>query len=62
MPKRRLWITCEDPLIGMCEYCNTKFSGGQSQLAKSDIQEQFNRHKCKSEDVNPAPVRDSRAP
>ena len=62
MPKRKLWITCKDPLLGICEYCNAKFSGGQSQLAKSDIQQHFNAHKCKSEDVNQAPALEPRAP
>jgi hypothetical protein len=32
-----------------------QFSGGLSQLAKSDIQQQFNLHKCKREDVNQPP-------
>ena len=25
MPRRRLWITCEEPLVGICEYCKMQF-------------------------------------
>ena len=49
MAKRRLWITCEKPLIITCECCKMRFSGGDSQLAKSDVQAQFNAHECEPE-------------
>jgi hypothetical protein len=47
----------ESPLLGICEYCNKQFSGSESRLAKSDIQMQFNVHKCKREDFSQAAVR-----
>ena len=50
MPKRKLRIVRENPLLGICEYCNKQFSGSESRLAKSDIQMQFNMHKCKPVD------------
>ncbi|HLW88641.1 MAG TPA: hypothetical protein VKR57_09115 [Terriglobales bacterium] len=35
------------PVIGICEQCNTQFSGDPNQgNAQSAIQEQFNRHNC----------------
>jgi hypothetical protein len=46
MAKRKLRIVRELPMLGICEYCNMQFSGTESQLAKSDIQMQFNTHKC----------------
>ena len=55
--KRRLRVVRESPLLGVCEYCNMQFSSGESQLAKSDIQVQFNEHKCKRQDVNQAAAR-----
>ena len=57
MPERKLRIVREHPLLGICEYCNMQFLGNQNQLAKSDIQEQFNVHKCEREDVNQAAAR-----
>jgi hypothetical protein len=53
---RTLRIVRGPPLLGICENCNMQFSGGLSQLAKSDIQQQFNLHNCKREDVNQAPA------
>jgi hypothetical protein len=55
VPERTLRIVRGTPLLGICENCNMQFSGGLSQLAKSDIQQQFNLHKCKREDVNQPP-------
>jgi hypothetical protein len=46
MEKRKLQIAREHPLLVVCEYCNMQFSSGDSPLAKSDIQAQFNAHKC----------------
>jgi hypothetical protein len=57
MAKRKLRIVREHPLLGICEYCNIQFSGSESQLAKSDIQEQFNAHKCEREDVSQSAAR-----
>ena len=54
MSRRRLWITSEHPLLGTCEYCTMQFSGGESPLAKSDIQQQFYAHKCTSGEVSKA--------
>jgi predicted nucleic acid binding AN1-type Zn finger protein len=35
------------PVLGICEYCNTQFSGDPNMgNAQSAIQEQFNAHKC----------------
>ncbi len=56
VPKRSLRIVQGTPLLGICQICNMQFSGGLSQLAKSDIQQQFNLHKCKREDLNQAPA------
>jgi len=42
------------PLLGMCERCNMQFPGGDSQLGKSSIQEQFNKHSCLLENVTHA--------
>jgi len=47
MAKRNLRIVQGAPLLGICDYCNMQFSGGLSQLAKSDIQQQFTMHECK---------------
>jgi hypothetical protein len=44
-------------MLGICEYCNKQFSSGDSQLARSNIQAQFNTHTCKPEDVNQAAAR-----
>ena len=48
--KRRLRIVSKCPLLGVCEYCNMQFSGGDSRLTKSSVQEQFEAHKCKRQD------------
>jgi hypothetical protein len=59
MAKRKLRIVREDPMLGVCEYCNEQFSGsgGERQLERSRIQAQFNVHKCAREDVNQAAAR-----
>jgi hypothetical protein len=62
MPRRRLWITGEKPLLGVCEYCRTQFCGGESQLGKSDLQAQFNAHKCGSPDARTTREQDARQP
>ncbi len=49
--KRQIRIVHEHPLIAICEYCNMQFSGADSQLAKSDLQAQFNAHKCEIRQV-----------
>ena len=53
MPKRNLRIVKRVrnvPVLGICEYCNTQFSGDPKMgNAQSAIQEQFNAHKCKPE-------------
>ncbi|MGD0930400.1 MAG: hypothetical protein ABR902_07100 [Candidatus Korobacteraceae bacterium] len=36
----------EHPLLAICEYCNLQVSGADDQLANSDLQAQFNAHKC----------------
>ena len=48
--KRRLRIVRKRPLLGVCEYCNMQFSGGDSGLTKSSVEEQFEAHKCKRQD------------
>ena len=46
------------PVLGVCEYCNAQFSGDPDMgNAQSAIQEQFNAHKCKREDINQAAAR-----
>ena len=52
MPKRKLRIVRDHPLLGICEYCNVQFSSGLMPIeaAKDDIQERFNVHKCKLQD------------
>ena len=45
-------------MLGICEYCNTQFSGEPSTgNAESVIQKQFNAHKCKPEDASQAAAR-----
>jgi hypothetical protein len=61
MPKRNLRIVKRVrnvPVLGICEYCNAQFSGDPSRgNAQSAIQEQFNVHKCKPDDVSQAAAR-----
>ena len=61
MPKRNLRIVKRVrnvPVLGICEYCNAQFSGDPGRgNAQSDIQEQFNAHKCKAEDASQAAAR-----
>jgi hypothetical protein len=46
------------PVLGICEHCNAQFSGDPNMgNAQSAIQEQFNAHKCKSEDASQSAVR-----
>jgi hypothetical protein len=64
MAKRKLRIvrrTNNIPVLGVCEYCNMQFPAhqpvsGQAE-AQASIQQQFNAHKCKREDVNQAAAR-----
>jgi len=49
--KRQIRIVHEHPLLAICEYCNLQFSGGDSPLAKSDLQAQFNAHNCEIGEV-----------
>jgi len=44
-------IVQKHPLLAICEYCNMQFSGADSQLAKSDLQAQFNAHRCEISEV-----------
>jgi hypothetical protein len=41
------------PLLGICEYCNLQFSPVTplGMPNKASIQEQFNAHKCKRQDL-----------
>jgi hypothetical protein len=58
MPQRKLRIVKRVrnvPVLGICEYCHTQFSGNPNMgNAQSAIQEQFNAHKCKPEDASQA--------
>lgn len=46
------------PVLGICEHCNAQFSGDPNMgNAQSAIQEQFNVHKCKSEDAGQSAAR-----
>ena len=56
---RKLRIVLDHPLLGICEYCNMQFHSSllPVEAAKDDIQERFNVHKCKHEDVNQAAAR-----
>ncbi len=44
--KRQIRMVHEHPLLAICEYCNLQVSGADDQLANSDLQAQFNPHKC----------------
>jgi hypothetical protein len=57
MPKRKLrvvkWLS-STPAIGMCEACSHQFKVPLTALtrnadAQANLQEQFDRHKCKGE-------------
>jgi hypothetical protein len=56
MPKRKLRIVRRVrnvPVLGICEGCNTQFSGDPNMgNAQSAIQEQFNSHPCKRLDAS----------
>jgi hypothetical protein len=56
MPKRKLRIVKRVrnvPVLGICEDCNTQFSGDPNMgNAQSAIQEQFNSHPCKRLDAS----------
>ncbi len=39
--KRKLRFVQMTPLLALCEYCNTQFSGSEE-----DIRQQFQSHKC----------------
>jgi hypothetical protein len=58
MPKRKLRIVKRVrnvPVLGICEACNTQFSGDPNMgNAQSAIQEQFNSHPCKPLDASPS--------
>jgi len=46
------------PVLGICEHCKAQFSGNPNMgNAQSAIQEQFNAHKCQSEDASQAAAR-----
>jgi hypothetical protein len=60
MPKRRLrvvkWLSTT-PAIAVCEFCSQQFKVPLSALTKTadaqkNIQEQFDRHKCRREDAS----------
>ena len=57
MPMRKLRIVKRIrnvPVRGICERCNTEFSGDPNMgNAQSAIQEQFNAHKCKPTESSP---------
>lgn len=66
MPKRALrvvkWIG-QTPAVAVCMFCNREFKTGMRALsrvedAKAYLQDQFDRHKCKSEDANQTAARD----
>jgi len=50
--KRQIRVVHKHPLLAICEYCKMEFSGGDAQLAKSDVQAQFNAHKCEIGQLN----------
>lgn len=53
MAKRKLRIVREDPMLGVCEYCNMQFPATLTALGapnKLSIEEQFTAHKCKPMD------------
>ena len=64
MPKRNLRIVKRVrnvPVLGVCENCNTQFSGNPNMgNAQSAIQEQFNAHKCQREDASQGTARIAR--
>ena len=50
------------PAIGVCEFCSKQFKVPVTELAKTseaqaNMQEQFDRHKCKREDASQAAAR-----
>jgi len=58
MPKRNLrivkWLSTT-PAIGVCEFCSKQFKVPITALTKTadaqaNLQEQFDRHKCKRDD------------
>lgn len=63
MPKRKLRIVRESgdtALLGICEYCSMQFSATLIQLGEDEqtsVQEQFDAHTCKREDLDQAAAR-----
>jgi hypothetical protein len=59
MPKRNLRFVRRVrnvPVLGVCEACKAQFSGNPAMgNAQSDIQAQFNAHKCQPA-ASPAPA------
>lgn len=43
--KRKLRFTRITPLLGICDYCRSQFSGSED-----EIRQQFHAHKCERED------------
>ena len=43
--KRKLRFVQMTPLLAVCEYCNTQFSGSEE-----DVRQQFQSHKCERQD------------
>lgn len=65
MPKRSLRIVKETsgvPVLGICEYCGKQFPAErhivrQSVKARASIDQQFDAHQCKREDISRAATR-----
>jgi hypothetical protein len=60
MSKRKLRIVRENPLLGICEYCDMQLPATLTALGAAvpnSVREQFNAHKCKREDFSQAAVR-----
>jgi hypothetical protein len=63
MPKRKLKIVREDngtALLGVCEHCNMQFGATLISLGEDEqesVQDQFEAHDCRPEDVNQAAAR-----
>lgn len=43
--KRKLRFAQMTPLLAICEYCDTQFSGSEE-----DVRQQFQLHKCERQD------------
>ena len=65
MPKRKLLIVREDngtALLGVCEHCSKQFGATLISLGEDEqksVQDQFEAHECKREDVNRAAAQGS---